>query len=139
MAETFGAALVELRDLVTDQVSLWRRLLESTRATARAVAAQDADGFERALAEQVETLCALKGIERERSRVVRNVGYGAEDPTTRALREELAQLAAEVQRAGRVAKFAIERNGALVEARIGLHRQAGTLPFAARPGVDQVA
>jgi hypothetical protein len=139
MAETYGAALGELRDLVADQVGLWQRLLESTRAATRAVGVHDAAAFEHALGEQVETLRALKGIERERARMVRSVGLGTEDATTRALHAELAKLAAEVQRAGRVAKFAIERNGALVEARIGLHRQAGTLPFAARPGVDQVA
>lgn len=139
MAETFGAALAELREVVTDQVALWRRLLETTRTATRAVGAHDADAFEQALGEQVETLRALKGLERERARVVKSVGEGAEDTQTRALRAELAQLAAEVQHAGHVAKLAIERNGALVEARIGLHRQAGTIPVASRSGVDRVA
>jgi hypothetical protein len=139
MSETFGAALLELREVVTDQVELWRRLLETTREGTRAVGAHDAEAFERALAEQVETLRALRGIERERERVVRNVGEGVSDPRTRELRGELARLALEVQRAGRVAKLALERNGALVEARIGLHRQAGTLPGGAAPFVDRVA
>jgi hypothetical protein len=139
MAETFGAVVGELRDLVADQVALWRRLLEATRGATRALGAHDADDFERALALQVETLRALKGLERERGRLVRSVGEGTEDDATRALRAELAQLAAEVQRAGRVAKLSIERNGALVEARIGLHRQAGTLDVTSRSGVDRLA
>lgn len=139
MGETYGAALEELRDVVASQVELWRRLLRTTRAGTSAIGAHDPDAFERALAEQVETLRALKGLDRERERVVRSVGENVGDPRARELRAELAQLAAEVQRAGRVAKLALDRNGALVEARIGLHRQAGTLPPGTGPGLDRVA
>ena len=139
MAETYGAALAELRGVVADQVSLWRRLLETTRQGTRALGAHDPDAFESALADQVETLRALKGLEMERARVVRTVGEGVTDPEAQELRAELSRLAEEVRRAGRVEKLAVERNGALVEARIGLHRQAGTLPQGPGPGVDRVA
>jgi hypothetical protein len=67
------------------------------------------------------------------------VGESAGDETTRELKATLAGLAAEVRRAGRVARYAVERSGSLVEARIGLHRQAGTIPDAARPGVNRIA
>ncbi len=138
MPETFGAALVELRDVVADQVSLWRRLLETTREGTRALGAHDAPAFEQALADQVETLRALKALEAERGRIVRTVGEGAADPETRELKAELTRLADEVRHAGRITRFALERSGAVLEARVGLHRQAGTLP-AAGPGVDRVA
>lgn len=138
MAETFGAALVELRDVVADQVSLWRRLLETTREGTRALGAHDAPAFEQALTDQVETLRALKALEAERGRIVRTVGEGAADPETRELKAELTRLADEVRHAGRITRFALERSGAALESRIGLHRQAGTLP-ASGPGVDRVA
>ena len=55
------------------------------------------------------------------------------------MRNELRALASEVRRSGRVERLVLERNGALVEARLGLHRQAGTLPDKSPAGVHQVA
>jgi hypothetical protein len=139
MSETYGAVLEELHDIVSDQVALWRRLLETTRESTRAIGASDPAAFEHALKEQIETLRSLRLLERERDRVVRCVGEGTADARTRELTAALAALAAEVRSAGRVARFAIDRGGNLVEARLGLHRQAGTIPDAARPGVNRIA
>lgn len=139
MTETFGTAVTELRDVVADQVTLWRRLLDTTRAGTRAIGEHDPDAFEQALADQVDTLRALKALEAERGRLVRHVGEVTGDPETRELKAELDRLAEEVRRAGRVSRIALERNGAMVETRLGLHRQAGTLPKSGGPGVDRVA
>ena len=100
---------------------------------------QDAPRFEAALERQIETLRALKSLERERARLVRSVGASFADPETAELRSELRRLAEDVRRAGGVAHVALARNAALVETRIGLHRQAGTLPGEPGPFVHRVA
>jgi hypothetical protein len=135
MTETFADAVDRLHGLLEEQVGGWRRLLLATRAANRAVQVQDAAALEAAVGDQVETLRDLKRIAGLRSAAVREVGPRGEDA---ALRAELRGLAAEVTRAGRVARLVIERNGAMVEARLALHRRAGTdLP--ASSAVDRMA
>jgi len=138
MTETFADAVDRLRDVLAEQVEGWRRLLETTREAGRAVRDQDADSFERVLAEQVETLRELKEIEQRRARRIREVGSPEVDPGLAGLHDELRRLAAEVSRAARVGRFVIERNGALVEARLALHRRAGREPRSTA-GVDRIA
>jgi hypothetical protein len=96
---------------------------------------QDPAELERALGDQVETLRDLKRIADRRAAAVREVGPATGDD---ALRAQLRELAAEVQRATRVGRLAIERNGALVDTRLALHRRAGgDLPASA--GLDRLA
>jgi len=138
MDDSFGGAMERFRDVIADQLAGYRRLLETTRAGTEALRTQDLERFDRILEDQVDTLRRLKELERERAQVVRVVG-GATDAHVGEMRNELRALAAEVRRAGRVERLVIERNGALVEARLGLHRQAGTLAGAPSAGVHQIA
>jgi flagellar biosynthesis/type III secretory pathway chaperone len=139
MTQTFAAALDRMRDVVAQQVEEYRRLLTTTHEANRALRVHDVDAFERVLADQVETLRALRELDRDRSTALREVGTGSESAEIRELTEDLTRLAHEVTRARRVTRFVIERNGELVEARLALHRRAGTLPDTGGPGVDRVA
>lgn len=139
MEETYGATMERFRDVIADQLAGYRRLLETTRAGTEALRRQDIDRFDEILEEQVDTLRRLKELEHERAQVVRVVGGVGNDPQLSEMRNELRALASEVRRTGRVERLVLERNGALVEARLGLHRQAGTLSGAAPAGVHQVA
>ena len=139
MSESYGATLERFRDLVADQIAGYRTLLDTTRSATAALRGHDVDAFEDVLEEQVETLRRLKELERERTEIVRVVGGEHADERLSEMRQELRVLADEVQRAGRVERLVIERNGALVEARLGLHRQAGTLEGAKPSGVHQIA
>jgi hypothetical protein len=123
--ETFGVAFERYRDLGLAQVASYERLLESTRAANEALRTHDADRFEEVLAAQIETLRELKELEGERRRLLREVGDTSGAAEIRHLREDLARLAEEVSRAQRVQHLVIERNGALVEARLALRRRAG--------------
>jgi FlgN protein len=138
MEDTLGGAMQRLRDVIGDQLAGYRRLLDTTRAGIDALRTHDLERFDGILEEQVDTLRHLKGLERERASVFRALG-GVADPEVGGMRNELRALASEVQRAGRVERLVIERNGALVEARLGLHRQAGTLARGQTAGVHQVA
>lgn len=139
MEETYGGALERFRDVIADQLAGYRRLLETTRAGTEALRRQDIDRFDEILEEQVDTLRRLKELESERAHVVRVVGGADNDPHVSEMRNELRALASEVRRSGRVERLVLERNGALVEARLGLHRQAGTLANVEPAGVHQVA
>ena len=139
MEETYGGAIERFREVVADQLAGYRRLLETTRAGTEALRAQDLEAFDEILAQQVDTLRRLKELERERAQVVRVVGGVDADPQLSGMHHELRALASEVRRTGRVERLVLERNGELVEARLGLHRQAGTLSGQARVGVHQVA
>lgn len=139
MQETWGDAMERFRDLVGEQLAGYRRLLETTRAGTEALRTQDIDRFDAILEEQVETLRQLKALEGERGEMVRMIGGEDSDPNLSEMRNELRALAVEVRRAGHVERLVIERNGALVEARLGLHRQAGNLAEAKASGVHQVA
>ncbi|GJM44469.1 MAG: hypothetical protein DHS20C21_13110 [Gemmatimonadota bacterium] len=139
MEDTYGAALERFRDVVADQLAGYRRLLASTRAGTDALRTHDVDRFDEILEEQVDVLRGLKELEHERAQVVRVVGGNAHDPELSEMGHELRSLAAEVRRAGRVERLVIERNGALVEARLGLHRQAGTLTGVESTRVHQIA
>jgi hypothetical protein len=136
MTETFADAVDRLHGLLEEQVGGWRRLLLATRAANRAVRVQDPAELERALGEQVETLRDLKRIEGRRAAAIREVGPRRDEDE--ALRAQLRGLAAEVTRATRIGRLAIERNGAVVEARLALHRRAGNEPAPAA-GVDRIA
>lgn len=138
MEDTLGAAMERLRDVIGDQLAGYRRLLETTRAGTDALRTHDLERFDAILEEQVDTLRHLKGLEHERAGVLRALG-GVTDPELGGMRNELRALASEVRRAGRVERLVIERNGALVEARLGLHRQAGALARERTAGVHQVA
>jgi hypothetical protein len=100
------------------------------------VRVQDPAELERALGEQVETLRDLKRIEGRRAAAIREVWPRRDEDE--ALRAQLRGLAAEVTRATRIGRLAIERNGAVVEARLALHRRAGNEPAPAA-GVDRIA
>jgi hypothetical protein len=139
MTETFADAVDRLRDVLREQVSGWSRLLESTRASSRAVRRQDPGEFERLLAEQVETLRELREVDRRRALLVREVGLPAGDGGLSELQSELDRLAAEVSRGTRIARLVIERNGEMVEARLALRRRAGLDPGRAASRVDHVA
>ena len=139
MDETYGGAIERFREVVADQLAGYRRLLETTRAGTEALRVHDIDAFDEILAQQVDTLRTLKDLERERAQVVRVVGGAEADPQLSGMHHELRALASEVGRSGRVERLVLERNGALVEARLGLHRQAGTLAGATPTGVHQVA
>jgi hypothetical protein len=137
MADTSGVALDRLRDLLHEQVDGYRSLLEATRAGTRAIRERDPQAFERILAEQVETLRRLKELERERSGMITGAGEG--DDGHAELARDLRELARRVSRESRISRLVIERNGALVEARLALHRRAGTAPLESRGGLDHVA
>lgn len=77
IAGTPGAALDKLRGVVSEQVSLWRRLLRTTLEGTRALDSHDPRAFEDALSRQIETLRALQALDGERGRLVRAVGEGA--------------------------------------------------------------
>jgi flagellar biosynthesis/type III secretory pathway chaperone len=139
MPETFADRLERFRALVSDQIVGYRRLLETTRAGTRALERQDADEFDRILAEQVDILRRLKEHERERRSMVREVGSGDHDNDLGQLQRDLRRLAEEVSRANRAHRLVIERNGALVDARISLHRRVGTLDRVGKPGINQFA
>jgi dsDNA-specific endonuclease/ATPase MutS2 len=139
MEESYGATLERFRDLVADQLAGYRVLLETTRSATDALRTHDVARFDDVLQEQVETLRRLKELENERGEIVRAVGGEHADDRLTEMRQQLRALASEVRRAGRVERLVIERNGALVEARLGLHRQAGTLAGASALGVHQVA
>ena len=140
MTDTFAASLQHLRTVIADQVDGYRQLLHSTREGNRALRGQDFETFDRVLNEQVETLRQLKGLQTERQRILREVGDGYLDESVQSLQSDLRGLAREVSRTTRVSRLVIERNGALVEARLGLHRRASggeaTVP---RAGVDRFA
>ena len=137
MTETFAAAVDRLRDLVSAQVDGYRRLLDSTREGNDALRVQDAEGFDRVLAEQVEILRELKELEHERYQMMREVGSATGHPEIERLSYDLKELAQEVSRASRVSRLVIERNGALVEARLALHHRARTPRSSA--GIDRIA
>jgi hypothetical protein len=139
MSETFADTLSRFRTLIGDQMDGYRRLLRTTRESNRALAAQDPEAFDRILAEQVEELRNLKRLEGERTAMIRQVGLGDLTDDLRDLQRDLRSLAEEVSRASRASRLVIERNGALVEARLALHRRAGTLDRADAPGVNQFA
>ena len=52
---------------------------------------------------------------------------------------DLREREEKVSRERRVSRFVIERNGALVEARLALHRRAGTVGREERRGLNQIA
>lgn len=137
MAETFATAMVRLRDLVAAQVDGYRRLLDSTHEGNDALRAQDMDGFDRVLAEQMETLRELKELEQERRKTLQDVGPAKGHTEIDRLTSDLRELAREVSRASRVGRLVIERNGALVEARLALHRRAAT--SRSTSAVDRIA
>ena len=139
MTETFADTIVRFRSLVADQVAGYRRLLRATRDGNGALARADHERFDRVLVEQIETLRDLKRLEAERRDMIRDVGLGAPDQELAAMSEELRALAVEVSRASRSTRLVLERNGELVEARLAIHRRAGTLSGATRPGVDRIA
>ena len=139
MPETFADTIARFRGLIVDQMDGYRQLLRSTREGNDAVAAQDPESFERILGDQVETLRRLKILERERRAMIREVGLGGLSDDLEELQRDLRALADEVGRAGRTQRMVIERNGALVEARLALHRRAGTLDRASAPGINQFA
>ena len=139
MTETFADTLERFRTLVTDQMDGYRRLLHSTREGNRALARQDMESFDHVLADQVETLRGLKHLEYQRREMIREVGLGGVTEEVRRLQDDLRSLAQEVSRAGRVSRLVIERNGSLVEARLALHRRAGNLNGAKKPGLDRIA
>ncbi|MEZ5065259.1 MAG: flagellar export chaperone FlgN [bacterium] len=138
MAETYGAALDEMRDLLARQVAAWRGLLEATREGTDAVRTQDPDAFDDALAAQVDALARLRNLETERGELLAIVGRDETEEIAR-LKLDLKALAVEVSRANDRSRFVIERNGALVEARLGLHRRAGTLPDERNLGLHRIA
>ena len=74
MAETYGAALDELQDVLSAQLAQWRRLLATTRDSAEAMTQQDPDAFESVLSEQVSVMNRLRQLEVDRSRVLQMVG-----------------------------------------------------------------
>jgi flagellar biosynthesis/type III secretory pathway chaperone len=139
MTETFAGTLERLRDLLHEQVDGYRSLLESTRAGNQALRIQDPNAFEQILGEQVETLRKLKELESERDSLIREVGSGTGDGGFQRLHRDLQELAEKVTRESRVSRLVIERNGALVEARLALHRRAGSVDREARGGLNHVA
>ena len=139
MTETYGAALEKLCDIVGSQTAGYRRLLETTREGLAALRAHEVTRFDDILAEQVDTMRELKDLERERERMIRQVGAPTGDARLSELTAELKQVAADVVRANRVSRLVIERNGALVEARLGLHGRVREIPSAAAVGVDETA
>lgn len=138
MTETFADTVDRLHGILAEQVDGWRRLLHATREGNRMLGSADPDEFGRVLAEQVETLRGLKELSDRREAVLRDVGPSGE-AGTEGLREELRRLAAEVSRATRVGRLVLERNGALVEARLALHRRAGREVSSSAAGVDRMA
>lgn len=139
MTETFADAVERLQDVLAEQASGWRRLLVATRAANRALGAADPGALESLLAEQVETLRDLKEIARRRERTIREVGPAGSADELRGLEDELRTLASEVSRAARVGRLVIERNGALVEARLALHRRVGRDLNGSSARVDRIA
>jgi hypothetical protein len=139
MAETSGSAAERLRDLVSAQVDGYRRLLDSTREGSRALRTQDMESFDRILGDQVETLRELKVLERARDRMIQEVGPASENTEFRRLQDDLRRLAHEVSRATRVSRLVIERNGAMVEARLALHHRARNVTPGSGPGIDRIA
>jgi hypothetical protein len=139
MSYTFATALERLREIAGGQADGYRRLLQTTRDGIDALRSQDHERFEGLLADQVETLRELADLRRERGEALREVGKPAFDDELVALDRELKSLAAEVVRANRVGRFVIQRNGALVEARLGLHRRVGTVPAGREGHVDRLA
>ena len=138
MTETFADAVDRLQGILAEQVDAWRRLLQATREGNRVLGSADPDAFGRVLAEQVETLRDLKELADRREATLREVGPAAEAGED-GLREELRRLAVEVSRATRVGRLVLERNGALVEARLALHRRAGRKVPSSAAGVDRMA
>ena len=138
MTETYGVALEKLCEIVESQTAGYRRLLDTTREGLAALRSHDVQRFDEILAEQVDTMRRLKDLERERGRMIRQVGPPAGDSRLTELNEGLKRLVADVVRANRVSRLVIERNGALIEARLGLHRRIREIP-AATVGVDETA
>jgi hypothetical protein len=138
MAETYGAVLDEVRELLARQLTGWRRLLDATRESTEALRSQDPADFERVLTEQVDALAELRTLESDRTRLLRVVG-GADTPEIAELKRNLRSLAAEVAQATGRSRFVLERNGALVEARLGLHRRAGLLGGGNPAGLHRIA
>jgi hypothetical protein len=139
MSATYASTLERLRDIVVGQTEGYRRLLQATREGAEALRSDDMLRFDEILAEEVETLRELKALERAREETVREVGTPPEGDELAGLERDLKRLAEEVVRANRLTRFVIQRNGDLVEARLGLHRRAGTAPDAKSGGIDRVA
>jgi len=137
MAETYGGVLDEVRDLLARQRDGWRRLLDVTRESTEALRSQDAATFERVLTEQVDALADLRALEVDRTRILRVVG-GADTPEIAELKRDLRSLAVEVAQATGRSRFVLERNGALVEARLGLHRRAGLLDGSSAAGLHRI-
>jgi chromosome segregation ATPase len=138
MTQTFAAALDRMREIVAQQAEEYRNLLAATHAANRALRLHDVESFEQVLVEQVEALRSLSELNRERVDVLREVGTASSTPEIHELSQDLRRLAHEVSNAQRVTRFVIERNGELVDARLALHRRAGSLTDDARPGIDRV-
>jgi flagellar biosynthesis/type III secretory pathway chaperone len=138
MTETYGSALEKLCDIVGSQTAGYRRLLETTREGLAALRTQDVTRFDEILAEQVDTMRELKDLERERERAMQEVGSPAREGRLAELSEELKRVVTDVVRANRVSRLVIERNGALIEARLGLQGRLRDVPHAT-VGVDETA
>jgi hypothetical protein len=138
MTETYGSALERLCGIVGSQTEGYRRLLEATREGLAALRTHDVLRFDEILADQVDTMRELKDLERERAKTMQQVGSPAGDGRLAELNEELKRVVTDVVRANRVSRLVIERNGAVIEARLGLHRRIREIPGAA-VGVDETA